>query len=107
MIRAEAPEGANVLDLAALRAARQEVRAAAGKTVSVIKLAAGYIEVVAEVPLEAAFAFETGDLKGGLGLMLVDPADVDALLGDGLTGEDIKAISTFLKADLGEAAASS
>ncbi len=107
MIRSEAPEGANVLDLAALRVARQEARAAAGKTVSLIKLAAGYVEVVPEVPLEAAFAFEQGDLKGGLSSMLTDPADVDALLADGLTGEDIKAISNFLQAELGEAAASS
>ena len=107
MILAESPAGANVLDLGALRAARDEVRAREGVAVSVIKLSAGFVELAAEIPIEAAQAFDGGDYKGGLALMLKDPADVDALLSFGLTAQDIGELVKFLGSTLGESSASS
>jgi hypothetical protein len=87
----DAPEGAQVLDLNAARAARIEL-----SSKSFIKLTAGYIETKAEVPLSAAFAINTGDIAGALGQLLADPTDVDALIADGLTSGDIEAITIFI-----------
>lgn len=106
MILAEAPAGAKVLDLGALRAARDEVRAKEGATVAVIKLSAGFVELAAEIPLEAAIAFEAGDVRGGLAGMLKDPTDVGELLAAGLTAQDIAELATFLNTNLGESLAS-
>ena len=92
----EAPKGAEVLDLGAARVARAEARTAAGKHSAYIKLAAGYIEVQPEVPLNAALLFEQNDLAGGLALLLVDADDATALLADGLTAEDLKSIIEFI-----------
>lgn len=101
------PSGARELDLGAARAARAEARAASGEGNPFLKLAAGYVEIKAEIALTVAFAFQNKDIKGGLEGMLVDPADVDALLADGLSSDDLKEISKFVTgASLGELPAS-
>jgi hypothetical protein len=98
-ILSKAPEGAKVLDLGAARSARAEVRAAEGQGNPVIKLAAGYVEVRPEISISIASAFENNDIRGGLAGLLVDPADVDALFDDGLTAQDMEAVSyTHLRA---------
>jgi hypothetical protein len=98
-----APAGANVLDLGAARVARAEARAAEGKGNPFLKLAAGYVEVKAEFSLTVAFDFKAEDIKAGLAGLLVDPADVDALLEDGLTAADLSEITTFVSGfSLGE-----
>jgi len=91
-ILSSAPESADVLDLGAARAARAEAR---GDAKQYIKLSAGFIEVRPELPIEAAFLFQAEDVRGGLALMLVDPADVDALMADGLSAEDLAEIAKF------------
>lgn len=98
----ELPEGAQVLDLGAARVARAE----ASTTRSFLKLAAGYVEVKSEVPLQAAFSVADADIKGALASLLADPADFDALLADGLTSGDITAITEFIAGkSLGESQA--
>ena len=98
----ELPEGAEVFDLGAARVARAEART----TKSYIKLAKGYVETVTEIPLAAAFAITDDNIKGALSLFVADPADVDALLADGLTSGDIQAITQFIAGkSLGESLA--
>jgi hypothetical protein len=96
MIRKHIPEGSTVLDLAASRAARAEQRAKDGKGAPFVKLAAGYVEVKAEIPLAAAFAFKNEEIEAGLRLMLADPADGDKLVADGLSSEDLAALTQFI-----------
>jgi len=91
-IISELPKDAAVLDLGAARVARVEARS----TKSFIKLAVGYVEVVAEVPISAAFSINDGDIKGAIALLIADPADVDAILADGLTSGDIQEITKFI-----------
>lgn len=91
-IVSELPEGAEVLDLNAARVARAEARSSK----SFIKLAAGYVETKAEVPISAAFNIQSGDIAGALGELLADPKDFDALVADGLTSGDIEAITIFI-----------
>ncbi|MBC7594530.1 MAG: hypothetical protein H7288_11430 [Kineosporiaceae bacterium] len=107
-ILSEAPAGANVLDLGAARVARAEARAAAGLANPYIKLAAGFVEVRAEFDIGVALDFQAEDIKGGLTKLLVDPADVDALINDGLSAADLTAITEFVTGStLGESSASS
>jgi hypothetical protein len=95
----ELPNDAEVFDLDAARVARAETR----KGGSFIKLTAGYIEVHAEIPLEAAELFGKNDLNGGLSLVVVDPEDAAALLADGLTASDLRDIIQFITgSSLGE-----
>ena len=102
-VLAVAPEGAVVLDLGAARAARAEVRVAAGVNSSFIKLAAGYVEVRAEFALATAEALQAGRISDGLAGLLADPADVDALLADGLTAQDLEELTKFIAgSSLGE-----
>ena len=96
-ILAEAPEGSAVLDLGAARAARAEARAAAGKGNSFLKLTAGFVELRPEFPLSAAALFKAEDIRGGLAEILVDPADADVLLADGLTVGDVEALTKFIQ----------
>jgi hypothetical protein len=91
----KAPEGSQVLDLGAARAARAEARAAAGEGDSYIKLSAGYVQVLPEVPISVAVILETGDIKAGLAGLLADPADIDALLVE-LTSNDVEALVKFI-----------
>lgn len=91
-IISELPKDATVLDLGAARVARAEARSSK----SYIKLAAGYVEVATEVPIAAAFSINDGDIKGAIALLIADPADVDALLADGLTSGDIEEITKFI-----------
>lgn len=103
----KAPEGAQVLDLGAARAARAEVRASRGEGNPYLKLAAGFVQVKPEIPLIAAFMFQAEHIEAGLKEMLVDPADVEALLADGLTSEDMKELAKFVAGkSLGESLAS-
>jgi hypothetical protein len=98
----KAPAGAEVLDLDAAHAARAEARAAAGKTSSFIKISAGYVEVRAEAPLSAAVALQSENIRDGLAGLLVDPADIDALLGE-ITSQDLEALTGFITgSSLGE-----
>lgn len=88
----ELPKGAEVLDLGAARVARAEART----TQNFIKLTAGYIEAKGEVPISSAILIAKGEIEGALAALLVDPADVDALIADGLTANDIEAITMFV-----------
>jgi len=107
-IRDTAPEGAKVLDVGAARVARAEARAAAGDGLPWIKVTAGYIEVRPEVDLEAAEDFLGARFRAGLMKLLVDPADVDVLLSDGLSKGDLDAIGEFITGTTqGESLASS
>ena len=96
-ILSKAPEGANVLDLEAVRAARAEARAEAGEGHPVIKLSGDrFVEVKAEFSISVAIDFQNENIKGGLAALLVDPEDVDALLEDGLSQQDIAEIAKFV-----------
>lgn len=107
MIEQTAPDGAQVIDLPAGRAARAEQRAKDGEGVPYLRLSAGYVALKPEVPITAAMAFTNGEIEAGLRLMLKDPADVDLLLSDGLTAPDIDSIGTRLTGrSLGESPAS-
>lgn len=102
-ILSEAPKGAKVLDLGAARIARTEARTATGEALPVIKLAAGYVEVKPEVDILSAEDFAAGHIRAGLAKLLADPADIDALVADGITKDDLDAIATFITgASLGE-----
>lgn len=94
-IRAEAPEGAQVLDLASARAARAEARAAAGAGSQFIKLSVGFVEMQPEVALSVAIDLQSERLREGLAGLLVDPDDVDALLGE-LTANDVADLTKFI-----------
>src|SRR5207302_1334020 len=96
MIRQDAPSGVAVLDLGAARAARQEARAKDGGGNPYLKLAAGYVEVRAEVPISAIDDMQSGRLSAGVAKIIADPGDLDALLDDGLTDDDIGAILSFI-----------
>ena len=103
----KAPEGAEVLDLGAARAARAEARAASGQGASFLKFGAGYVEVKPEFALSVAFDFKAENIQEGLAGLLVDPADLDALLKDGLTAQDLEGITAFISGSmLGESQAS-
>lgn len=91
-----APDGANVHDLGAARAARSEARAAQGTSSAFLKLDAGYVQIKAEFPLTVAFDFQAENIKAGLAGLLTDPADVDLLLEDGLTASDLTEITQFI-----------
>jgi len=102
-----APEGANVLDLGEARRTRAEIRAAKGDGTPYLKLAAGYVEVLPEIPLISAFLFQAEKIEEGLRAMLADPADVGALLEDGLSAEDLAELAKFVAGkSLGESSAS-
>ena len=103
----KAPEGANVLDLEAGRLSRAEIRAGEGAGDPYLKLKAGYIQVKSEIPLIVAFMFQAEKIEEGLKGLLVDPADLDALLADGLTKEDLEAMTDLVTGkSLGESLAS-
>lgn len=105
-IKSELPTGADVLDLEAARVARAEARAKNGESGRYLKLSAGFVEIVAEMPIAAAFAAQEEDIRGMLSGILADPADLDALLKDGLTTEDLNAVSAFISGkSLGESQA--
>lgn len=89
------PANAEVLDLAAARAARAEARAADGKGTPFLKLSAGYVEVQPEIPVAAAFLFQEEKIKEGLALILVDQADID-ILWPILTQDDLAALVNFV-----------
>lgn len=101
-ILAEAPEGADVLDLGAARAARAEARAAAGKGAAVIKLSVGFVEILAEIPLGVATDLQDGRIREGLAGVLVDPDDIDALMAE-ITVNDTEALTKLITGEsLGE-----
>lgn len=107
-ILSQAPEGAQVLDLVANRAARAEARAAAGEGLPVVHLDAGFVQVKAEVDLLCAEDFTRGDFRAGLVKLLEDPADIEALVSYGLSKDDLEALTMFVTGDaLGESSASS
>jgi hypothetical protein len=91
-----APEGALVLDLGGARAARAEVRAAAGLGNPFLKLAVGFVEIRAEVSVSAILDLQAEKIEVGLAGLLVDPADIAALLADGLSEQDLRAIIEFI-----------
>jgi hypothetical protein len=100
-IRDSAPEGAEVLDLGAARAARAEARV--GKALPVIKLAAGFVEVSPEMDVLSADDFAAGRIREGLAKLLADPADVDELVKGGISKDDLEQIVQFVTGNsLGE-----
>jgi hypothetical protein len=106
-ILSEAPAGSRVYDLGAARMAREEVRVAAGGALPLLKLAVGFVEVRPEVALAVGIDFQAEKIREGLAGLLADPADVDTLLADGLTKEDLQAIVQFMAGlELGESSAS-
>lgn len=97
----EAPEGSEILDLGAARAARAEARQ--GKPLPVIKLSAGFVEVSPEMDVMSADDFAAGHIKDGLAKLLADPADVDELVAGGISKDDLEAIVQFVTGNsLGE-----
>lgn len=94
-IRDTAPEGAQVLDISAARAARAEARAEAGEETRWIKLTSGYVEVKPEVMLVVAIDLQSERLREGLSGLLVDPKDVDVLVNE-MTSADLGALTEFL-----------
>lgn len=101
-----APAGAAVFDLGAARVARAETQN--GEPKPLIKLAVGYVEVNPEFDVLAAEKFAVGQIRAGLSMMLADPADVDVLIAEGLSKNDLDAIGKFISgANLGEFSASS
>lgn len=91
-----APDGANVLDLAGARAGRAEARALAGESNPVLKIDAGYLELKPEIDITTSEDFLAGQTRVALSKLLVDPADVDALLSAGLSTGDLEAITKFV-----------
>ena len=105
-ISKKAPEGSQVLDLGAARTARAEARA--GQSAPVIKLSAGYVEIKAEMDVLVAEDLVNGKISSALSRLLADPADVDALMAEGITDEDLQSIVEFAAGKkLGESTASS
>jgi hypothetical protein len=103
----KAPEGANVLDLEAGRLSRAEIRAGKGEGDPYLKLKAGYVRVKPEIPIVVAFLLEAEKIEEALKGLLVDPDDLDALLEDGLTKDDLEGISALITGkSLGESLAS-
>lgn len=101
-----APAGSTVFDLGAARVARAEARS--GEPKPLIKLSAGYVEVNPEFDVLAAEKFAAGQIRSGLAMMLADPADIDVLIAEGLSKNDLDAIGKFVAgANLGESSASS
>lgn len=97
----DAPAGAEVLDLGAARAARAE--AFKGVPNSVIKLSAGYVEVAHELDVLCAEDFTAGRIRTGLGKLLAHPDDIDLVVAEGLTNDDLQAIVKFVTGNsLGE-----
>lgn len=79
----------------------------AGETNPYLKLTAGFVEVRPEFSITLALDFQNGDIRGGLVQLLVDPKDVDALIADGLSKDDLEAITKFVTGlSLGESSAS-
>ena len=103
----KAPQGANVLDLEAGRLSRAEIRAGKGEGDPYLKLKAGFIQVKSEIPIVVAFLLEAEKIEEALKGLLVDPADLEALLADGLTKDDLEGISDLVTGkSLGESLAS-
>lgn len=103
----KAPAGANVLDLEAGRVSRAEIRAGKGEGVPYLKLKAGYVQVKPEIPVSVALLLQAEEIAEALKVLLVDPADFDALLADGLTKEDLEGIAALITGkSLGESLAS-
>jgi hypothetical protein len=92
----EVPEGSEVVDLGAARAAREEIRVAEGKSQAFLKLDAGYVQVKPEFSVMIAAHFERDEIVAGLAGLLVDPSDVEALIQYGLSKEDLTEIMKFL-----------
>lgn len=89
-ILSAAPEGAEVIDLAASRAARSEVDATLPPVL--IKIEAGYIQIKRDLDVLAAEDFTDGHIREGLAKLLADPADIDELVKRGLSKDDLQAI---------------
>ncbi|MET4780808.1 hypothetical protein [Glaciihabitans sp. UYNi722] len=97
----KAPEGAQVLDLGAARAARAEARV--GQPRSVIRLSVGFVELKAELDVLCAEDFAASRISDGLRRVVADPADLAELVKGGLTAEDLQAIVEFVTGNsLGE-----
>lgn len=76
------------VDLDARRAARL---AASG--LKSVRLGGKIWALRAELPMSMLEAFGRGDLRGAVGMILEDPADVDGFLGCDLTVQDFREIS--------------
>ena len=89
----KAPVGAKVFDLPASRAARAEARV--GEPPIFLKLSAGFVEIKPELDVFVVEELLEGKVKPALVRLFVDPKDADALLAEGISDEDMKAIFEF------------
>lgn len=87
------PTGAKVFDLPAARAARAEARV--GEPAVYLKLSAGYVEIKPELDIFVVEELLEGQVKPALVRLFVDPSDADALLKEGISDADMKAIFEF------------
>lgn len=88
----EAPEGVDIIDIDAARAARAEARAASGGKASYVKVGAGYVELKPEVDVLSAEDFSAGRIRVGLSKILADPEDIDTLVASGISAPDLDLI---------------
>jgi len=93
-IQQQAPDGAQIVDLVAARAARAEVDASLPP--ALLKIDAGYIEIRREIDVLSAEDFTNGQFRAGLSKLLADPADVDELVAFGLSKGDLELIVNYI-----------
>ena len=89
----KAPAGAKVFDLPAARSARAEARK--DEPAVFLKLSAGYVEIKPELDIFVIEELLQGQVKPALIRLFVDPTDADALLKEGISDEDMRAIFEF------------
>lgn len=89
-----APEGAEVIDIAAARAARAEVDATLPPVL--VKIDAGYVQLSREIDVLCADDFTDGHIRAGLAKILQDPADIDAIVSYGLSKDDLEQIVNYI-----------
>lgn len=89
-----APDGAQVIDLVAARAAQAEIDATLPPIL--LKLDVGYVELKREFDVLCAEDFTGGRFTTGLSKLLADPADIDAISAYGLTKDDLKQITAYI-----------
>lgn len=86
----EAPEGAEVIDIASARAARAEIDATLPPVL--LKIDAGFVQLRRELDVLCAEDFTSGRFRAGLAKILADPADIDELVAFGLSRPDLEQI---------------
>lgn len=93
-ILSEAPAGAEIIDLAAARAARAEVDATLPPVL--LKIDVGYIQLARDIDVLCAEDFTEGHFRTGLSKLLADPTDIDAIITYGLSKDDLEKIIQYV-----------